>query len=117
MGSLYLLFIAVSGADLLLTANGLRVGFLDEANPFLVKMADLANMNLVVIMGLAKAFAACLAWWLAFRLPAELQQRAQRGRFALVGSPSTILIVLTVATALLGVLPGMAGHFRHYLIG
>ncbi len=120
MGTIYRAFIAVSGADLLLTLNGMRAGFLHEANPFLVKMAVAANINVIVIMALAKAFAACLAFWLAFRCPQELCARAvANGAPALPSSatttPATILIILTAATALLGVLPAIAGHILHYL--
>ncbi len=119
MGLLYTAFLAVSGADLLLTLNGMRAGFLHEANPFLVKMAVAAHINLVVVMALAKAFAACLAFWLAFRCPGELCERAlANGAPAPPSSattlPATILIILTAATGLLGVLPAIAGHILHY---
>ncbi len=120
LAALYLAFIAVSGADLLLTLNGMRVGFLYEANPFLVRMAIAANINLVVLMALSKAFAACLAFWLAFCCPRELQERARAGATptapsSATATPATVLIALTAATALLGVLPAVAGHLRHYL--
>ncbi len=119
MGLIYLAFLAVSGADLLLTLNGMRAGFLHEANPFLVKMALAANINLVAVMALAKAFAACLAFWLAFRCPRELCERAAANGAPAVPSsamtmPATILIILTAATAFLGVLPAIAGHVLHY---
>lgn len=121
MGTIYRAFIAVSGADLLLTLNGMRAGFLHEANPFLVKMAVATNINVVVIMALAKALAACLAFWLAFRCPQELCARAVANGAPAPSSattaPAAILVILTAATAIFGVLPAVGGHILHFLAG
>jgi hypothetical protein len=120
MGLIYLGFLAVSGADLLLTLNGMRAGFLREANPFLVTMAVAAHIDLATVMALAKALAACLAFWLAFRCPGILCARALANGAAAPPSsattmPAAILITLTAATGLLGVVPAAAGHIVHYL--
>lgn len=112
----FLLFLVVSLADLFFTWNGVKNGFLQEANFIIVSFKDYCGWNDCYALSFFKIIGIALAFWIAFRLPILLETEKRREKISLKfllkeSAPRNILLVLTIITAVLGAIPAAIFNF------
>lgn len=109
-----MMFVLMSLADTMLTCNCLAFNLLGEANVAIVFLAKAARISICSSIFAVKSVSILLAIWLLYVHPYLLKKGYGRNigwkSWSREETPRRAVMILTMITALTGVIPGLAGN-------